>query len=73
MTLMDRIVIMYVFFAYGHVCDACVPSLLCMFAAHDAVGTKQVGGTEMEKHRKVSGLIKSSEVQRCIIKFVAVI
>ena len=25
MTLTDRVVIMFVFFAYGHVCDACVP------------------------------------------------
>ena len=48
MTLTDRVAIMYVFFAYGHVCDDCVPFfLLCMFAAHDAVGARQVGGTEM--------------------------
>ena len=28
---------MYVFLAHGRVCDAFHPSLLCMFAARDAV------------------------------------
>ena len=46
-------------------------SLLCMFAAHDAVGAKQVSGAEMEKHREASGLITRAEAKRCIVKLEA--
>ena len=46
-------------------------SLLCMFVGHDAVGARQVGGTEMQEHREVSRLITGSEAQRCSVKFVS--
>ena len=46
-------------------------SLLCMFAAHDAVGARQVSGTEMQEHREVGGLITRSDAQRCVVKLVA--
>ena len=46
-------------------------SLLCMFAAHDAVGARQIGGTKMLEHREVSRLITRSEAQRCVVKLVA--
>ena len=49
------------------------PSLLCMFAAHEAFGARQVSGTEMQEHRKVSGLITRSEAQRCVVKLVAAV
>ena len=41
--------------------------LLCVFAARDAVGARQVSGTEMQEHKEVSGLITKSEAQRCIV------
>ena len=46
-------------------------SLLCMFAAHDAGGARQIGGAEMQEHREVRGLITRSEAKRCIVKLVA--
>ena len=46
-------------------------SLVCMFAAHDVVGARQVSGTEMQEHREVSGLITRSEAQRCVVELVA--
>ena len=46
-------------------------SLLCMFAAHDAVEARQVSGTEMQEHREVGGLITKSEARRCVVKLVA--
>ena len=46
-------------------------SLLCMFAAYDAAGSRQVGGAEMWEHREVSGLITRSEAKRCIVKLAA--
>ena len=48
-------------------------SLLCMFAAHDAVGARQVGGAEMKKHRKVSGLVTGSKGKRSVVKLVAAV
>ena len=47
------------------------PSLLRTFTAHDAVGVRQVGGAEMKKHRKVSGLVTGSKAKRSVIILVA--
>ena len=44
-----------------------------MFTAHDAVGARQVGGAEMKKHRKVSGLVTVSKAERSVIVFVAAV
>ena len=49
------------------------PSLLRMFTAHDAVGAPQVGGVEMEKHKRVSGLVTGSRAQCGVIVFVAAV
>ena len=43
--------------------SALKPSLLRLLTAHDAAGSRQIGGAEMEKHKKVSGLI--SDCQTC--------
>ena len=43
-------------------------SLLCMFAAHDVVWTRQVGGAEMKKNRKMSSLVSRSQAKRSIEK-----
>ena len=37
--------------------SALKPSLLRLLTAHDAAGSRQIGGAEMEEHKKVSGLI----------------
>ena len=44
-----------------------------MFIAHDTVGARQVGGAEMKKHRKVSGLVTWSEAKRSVVVFVAAV
>ena len=51
--------------------SALKPSLLRMFTADDAVGARQVGGTEMKKHRKVSGMVTGSKAKRSVAVFVA--
>ena len=62
MTLMGRVAIMYVFFAHGHVCDACVPSFFgCARSLRMILsGPGRLVVTEMWEHRKVSGLITRS-------------
>ena len=46
-------------------------SLLCMFAAHDAVGCQADWWYEDVEHREVSRLITKSEAQRRVVKLVA--
>ena len=55
------------------VVSALKPSLLRLLTAHDAVGARQVGGTEMEENRKVSGLVTWSKAKCSVVVFVAAV
>ena len=69
---MSNIAVKYVVSAHARVCYVCArPSLLRLLTARDAAGSRQIGGAEMEEHRKVSGLISGSKAKRCIVKLVA--
>ena len=55
------------------VMSALKPSLLRLLTAHEAVRARKVGGAEMEKHRKVSGLVTGSTAKCSVIEFVAAV
>ena len=42
------------------VMSALNPSLLRMFTARDAVGTKHIGGAEVEKHKNVANFLQNT-------------
>ena len=55
------------------VMSALKPSLLRLLTAHDAAGSRQIGGAEMEEHKKVSGLVTGSKAMRSVVVCVAAV
>ena len=78
---------MYVFFTYGHVCEAlvderrlCIRSLsslrsnlllLCLLTTHDTAGSGQISSAKMKEHRKMSRLVSRSQAKQRIVKLAA--
>ena len=85
MTLTDRVAIMYVFFAYGHICKAlvnerrlCIRSLLCLRSNLLCCACSlrmtllgQIGIAKMNEHRKMTRLVSRSQAKQRIVKLVA--